>query len=318
LNNDNTREELLEIPKRVINEISKVIVGKRKVIEGIIVAFLSEGHVLIEGYAGTAKTLTAKAFARTIGGVFKRIQFTPDTLPSDITGFYIYTITGERRFQEGPIFANIVLADEINRTTPRTQAALIEAMQEKQVTIEGVTYKLPEPFMVVATQIPMAISVGTYPLTEVQLDRFMFRLWSDYSPPEEEEKIVSNIDYIEKMPVNQVATPAQILKLINYIKENIYVDKNIVKYIVNLVTYIRKHPDVALGPSHRAGISLFKAARTYAFISGRNYVIPDDVKYFAHEVLVHRVKLKTEAEMEGITAEDIVKEALKTVEVPKI
>ena len=224
-------QKILEIPKRIINEISKVIIGKKKVIEGIVVALLSEGHVLIEGYAGTAKTMTAKAFAKTIGGIFKRIQFTPDTLPSDITGFYIYTVTGERRFQEGPIFANIVLADEINRTTPRTQAALIEAMQEKQVTIEGVTYKLPEPFMVVATQIPVAISVGTYPLTEVQLDRFMFRLWSEYSPPEEEETIISNIDYIESLPVSQVTSPAQVIKLISYIKEKVYVDKSIVKYL---------------------------------------------------------------------------------------
>ena len=318
MSNDNTCEELLEIPKRIINEVSKVIVGKRKVIEGITVALLSEGHVLIEGYAGTAKTMMAKAFARTIGGIFKRIQFTPDTLPSDITGFYIYTITGERRFQEGPIFANIVLADEINRTTPRTQAALIEAMQEKQVTIEGVTYKLPEPFMVIATQIPMAISVGTYPLTEVQVDRFMFRLWSEYNPPDEEETIISNIDYIESLPVSQVTSPAQVIKLISYIKEKVYVDKSIVKYIVNLITHVRKHPDVALGPSHRAGISLFKAARTYAFISGRNYVIPDDVKRFAFETLTHRVKLKTEAEIEGVTPESVIEEALKTVEVPKI
>ncbi len=318
MSNREVQEELFEVPKKIIDEISKVIVGKRKIIEGIVVALLSEGHVLIEGYAGTAKTMIAKVFAKTIGGVFKRIQFTPDTLPSDITGFYIYTITGERRFQEGPIFANIVLADEINRTTPRTQAALLEAMQEKQVTIEGITYKLPEPFMVIATQIPMTISVGTYPLTEVQIDRFMFRLWSEYSPPDEEETIISNIDYIESLPVSQAASPAQVLKLISYIKEKIYVDKSIVKYIVNLITHVRKHPDVALGPSHRAGIFLYKAARTYAFISGRNYVIPDDVKRFAFETLTHRVKLKTEAEIEGITPESIIEETLKTVEVPKI
>ncbi|HSV48840.1 MAG TPA: AAA family ATPase, partial [Candidatus Acidoferrales bacterium] len=183
-----TQESVSNIPNKILTEISKIIVGKQDGKEMLLVALLSEGHILLEGYAGTAKTLLAKTFARVIAGEFKRIQFTPDMLPADVTGFNVYSPDGRSRFVAGPLFANVVLADELNRTTPRTQAALIEAMQEKQVTIEGVTHPLSDPFMVIASQLPYG-SEGTYPLTEVQSDRFMFRVWSDYLSKEDEKTV---------------------------------------------------------------------------------------------------------------------------------
>jgi MoxR-like ATPase len=186
---------LAGVPGKILEEVSKVVVGKDEIKEMLLVALLSEGHVLIEGLPGTAKTLLAKTFSQVIGGEFKRIQFTPDMLPADVTGFYLYTPDGNSRFMEGPLFANVVLSDELNRTTPRTQSALIEAMQERQVTVEGKTRLLPRPFMIIASQLPYG-SEGTYPLTEVQADRFMLRVWSDYLSKEEEEQVISNLDYI--------------------------------------------------------------------------------------------------------------------------
>ncbi len=310
-------KKLNNIPVRILRELEKVVVGKRHLLENLIVALLSEGHVLIEGYPGTAKTLVAKALAKVIRGEFKRIQFTPDVLPTDITGYYIYTLQGDSIFRPGPIFANIVVADELNRATPRTQAALLEAMQEKQVTIDGITHKLPEPFMVIATQIPLGLGTGIYPLAEVQIDRFMLRIWSDYPSLEEEVEVISKIDYIEELPLDSVTNIEEILLLIKHIKETVYVDKNILLYITNLVNYLRRHPYVSLGPSPRASISLYKAARTYAFLNKRDYVVPDDVKRFAHEALDHRIRLKPEAELENIKPEDLVEEALKEVEPPK-
>ena len=202
----------LEIPNKILNEVSKVVVGKQEIKEMLLVALLSEGHVLIEGLPGTAKTLLAKTFAKVVGGQFNRIQFTPDMLPADVTGFNVYSPDGRSRFVAGPLFANFVLADELNRTTPRTQAALIEAMQEKQVTIEGATHPLSEVFMVIASQLPYG-SEGTYPLTEVQSDRFMFRVWSDYVSKEEEQQVISKLDYIEEANIKAVASPKDIIEL---------------------------------------------------------------------------------------------------------
>ncbi len=310
-------ERLGSIPSRILRELEKVVIGKKHLLESIIVALLSEGHVLIEGYPGTAKTLVAKALAKVIQGKFKRIQFTPDVLPTDITGYYIYTLQGESIFRPGPIFANIVVADELNRATPRTQAALLEAMQEKQVTIDGITHKLPEPFMVIATQIPLGLGTGIYPLAEVQIDRFMLRIWSDYPSIEEEVEVISKVDYIEELPLDSVTTVEEIMMLTKYIKNTVYVNKNIMLYITNIVNYLRRHPYVSLGPSPRASISLYKAARTYAFLNKRDYVVPDDVKRFAHEALDHRIRLKPEAELENIKPEDLVEEALKEIEPPK-
>ena len=305
-----------DIPRKILSEVSKVVIGKEDVKETLLIALLSEGHVLIEGLPGTAKTLLARTFAQVIGGEFKRIQFTTDMLPADITGFYMYTPDGRSRFISGPIFANIILADELNRTTPRTQAALIEAMQERQVTIEGKTHPLPMPFMVIASQLPYGFE-GTYPLTEVQVDRFMFRIWSGYPNKEEEAQVIGNIDYIEEPDIKTVVTLKEVLELQRLVKE-VYVSESVREYVVALVTYVRRDPDVLIGPSPRASISLYKGSRALALLQGRDYVIPDDVKRLAHRTIEHRIRVKPEAEMEDVTPKVIVEKALREVPVPKI
>jgi MoxR-like ATPase len=305
-----------EIPNRILNEISKVIIDKQEIQEMLLIALLSEGHLLIEGLPGTAKTLLAKTFAEVIGGDFKRIQFTPDMLPADVTGFYLYTPDGKSRLIEGPISANIVLADELNRTTPRTQAALIEAMQEKQVTIEGETRMLPNPFMVIASQLPYG-SEGTYPLTEVQADRFMYRVWSNYLDKEFEEQVLDRIDYIEKPDIKPVADLKDIIELRQAIKK-VHVSDKIKQYIVSLIIQARKDPDAISGPSTRASIAFYKGARTLAFLQGRDYVLPDDVKRIVYPVLAHRIQVKSEAEMEDITVDTIIERVIKETTVPKI
>jgi MoxR-like ATPase len=251
-----------------------------------------------------------------IGGDFKRIQFTPDMLPADVTGFYLYTPDGRSRLIQGPISANVVLADELNRTTPRTQAALIEAMQEKQVTIEGETRMLPKPFMVIASQLPYG-SEGTYPLTEVQADRFMYRVWSDYLDRDYEEQVLSRIDYIEQPDIKPVASLKDIIELQQEVKK-VHVSDKVRQYIVSLIIQARKDPDVLTGPSTRAGIAFFKGARTLAYLQGRDYVLPDDVKKLVSPVLAHRIHVKSEAEMEDITADMIIERVTKETPVPKI
>jgi MoxR-like ATPase len=305
-----------EIPNQILNEISKVIIDKQEIQEMLLISLLCEGHLLIEGLPGTAKTLLAKTFAHVIGGDFKRIQFTPDMLPADVTGFYLYTPDGKNRPIQGPIFANIVLTDELNRTTPRTQAALIEAMQEKQVTIEGETRLLPKPFMVIATQLPYG-SEGTYPLTEVQADRFMFRVWSDYLEREYEEQVLSRIDYIDQPDIKPVASLKDVIELQQAVKK-VHVSDKVKQYIVSLVIQSRQDPDVLTGPSTRASIAFFKGARTLAYLQGRDYVLPDDVKKLVHPVLTHRIYVKSEAEMEDITPKMIIERVTKETPVPKI
>ena len=303
-------------PNRILDEISKIVVGKQEIKEMLIVALLSEGHLLIEGYPGTAKTLLAKTFAKVIAGDFKRIQFTPDMLPADVTGFNVYSPEGKSRFVSGPIFANIVLADELNRTTPRTQAALIEAMQEKQVTIEGATHPLPEPFMVIASQLPYG-SEGTYPLTEVQADRFMFRVWSTYLSKEDERLVISKMDYIENQEIATAVSLENIRELQAQVKK-VHVSEEIGTYIVSLINRTREDPDVSSGPSTRASVALFKGSRALAYLQGRDYVLPDDVKKLVLPVLVHRVRVKPEAEMEDATPEKVVERVLSAVAFPKI
>ncbi len=308
--------ESFSVPTRILDEVTKVVVGKQDAKELLLVALLSEGHVLIEGFAGSAKTLLAKTFAQSISGKFKRIQFTPDMLPADVTGFNFYQPNGNSHFVEGPLFANVVLADELNRTTPRTQAALIEAMQENQITVEGVSHPLSDTFMVIASQLPFG-SEGTYPLTEVQLDRFMFRIWSDYVSQEEEEEVVSKVDYIDDPDVEAVVTVKDILELQKEVRK-VHVSKEIVSYIVSLVRATRKDPDVLSGISTRASVSLFKGARAYALMQGRNYVLPDDVKHLASPVFTHRIRIKPEAEMDDVTAKTVIDRVLSSVPVPKV
>ncbi len=304
-----------KVTKSIVDEVSKIIVGKLNIINYILIALYSGGHVLLEGVPGVAKTLMAKTIARTFNMTYSRVQATPDLLPSDIIGTFIYDPkTGEFRPRKGPIFANIVLFDEINRASPRTQSALLEAMQEKQVTIEGVTFKLPEPFMVIATQNPIEME-GTFPLPEAQLDRFLLKVVVDYPSHEESIEILRRIHFIEEFRVNIVADASDVLK-IREMLPYVRVSREVMDYIVSIVEESRKHPLVRLGGSPRAGIAIYLCSKARALIEGRDYVIPDDVKYVAYPVLRHRIILKPEAELEGITTDQVISEILKTVKVP--
>ena len=303
------------LPK-ILAEVSKVVIGKDDIKELLLVALLSQGHVLIEGTPGTAKTTTARTFARTIGGEFKRIQGTPDMLPSDILGFYLYRNDGSSTLIPGPIFANVLLADELNRTNPRTQSALLEAMQEQQVTIERETYTLEQPFIVIGSQIPFG-GLGTSPLSEVQKDRFMFRVWSDTLKREEEDLVLKNIDAISEPEIAAVTTPEEIIRFQREVKK-VYVADSIRNYILEIIDRLRHHQDVQLGPSTRGGIALLTASRSLAFFRGREFVIPDDVKTLILPTLTHRLQLKAEVEMEDISPEFIIKEVSMVVPVPKM
>lgn len=308
--------KVADLYEKILGEVSKVIIGKDEVKETLMLALIAGGHVLIEGLPGTAKTKLAKSFAEAIGGQFKRIQFTPDMMPADITGFYVYSPNGDSRFIEGPIFANIVLADELNRTTPRTQSALLEAMQEYQVTIERKTYSLGKPFMVIATQVQSGAE-GTYPLTDVQIDRFLLRVLSDYSSKEEEKQIISNIDKIDEPDINTITTPDEI-KEFQELAKGVHVSADIVEYMTSLVDCLRVDPDVLSGPSIRSSIALYKCSRVLALLDGRDFVIPDDVKHLVHATTEHRIRVKPEAEMDDITPRIILERALEQVPVPKL
>ena len=309
-------KQVSELYQKILDEISKVIIGKDEIREVLVLALLAGGHVLIEGLPGTAKTKLARSFAEVIGGKFNRIQFTPDMMPADITGFYIYSPTNTPRFVEGPIFANIVLADELNRTTPRTQSALLEAMQEYQVTIERKTYLLEKPFMVIATQVKSGAE-GTYPLTDVQMDRFQLRALSGYSSKEDEKQIISNIDRIDEPDIRAVTTPTEIKELQAVVKE-VHVSPDIVEYVTSVIEHLRSDPDVLAGPSIRSSISLYKCSRVLALIDGRDFVIPDDVKHLVYPAVEHRIKVRPEAEMDNVTPGAIIERALERVPVPKL
>ena len=308
--------KVTELYGKILSELSKAIIGKDETKKALVLALITGGHVLIEGLPGTAKTKLASSFAEVIGGKFKRIQFTPDMMPADITGFYVYSPNGESRFIEGPVFANIVLADELNRTTPRTQSALLEAMQEYQVTIEKTTYPLEKPFMVIATQVQSGAE-GTYPLTDVQVDRFLLRVGSEYSSREEEKQIISNIDQIDVPDINSLTILDRIMELQQLAKQ-VHVSEDIVEYTTSIVDYLRSDPDILSGPSTRCTIALYKSSRVLALLDGRDFVIPDDIKYLVYLTVEHRIKVKPEAEMDDITTRIILERALEQVPVPKL
>ena len=309
---DNKKHQILNA---IITEISKAVIGKDDLKELLLVALLSQGHVLIEGLPGTAKTTIARTFAQTIGGKFKRIQGTPDMLPADILGFYLYRPDGNSSFIPGPVFANVLLADELNRTTPRTQSALLEAMQEYQVTIERETHPLEQPFMVIASQIPYG-GPGTSPLTEVQADRFMFRIWSTLPSKEEEDHLLRDIDAISEPDISSVAALDDIIQLQQEVKK-VHIADNVRHYIINIIDRLRHHQDVQFGPSPRAGITLFRGSRALAFVQGRDFVIPDDIKSLLLPTVSHRLRLTAEAEMENVTCTDIINGVAAGIPVPK-
>ena len=305
-----------KVPGNIYAEVSKVVIGKNDIKEIFLLALLSEGHVLVEGLPGTAKTTLTNTFAQAIGVQFRRVQGTPDTLPADITGFNFYRPDMSYEFIPGPIFANVLLIDELNRLTPRCQSALLQAMQENQVTIERVTHTLEKPFIVIATQLPYG-GIGTSPLSEVQIDRFMFRVWSGFPDREEEDQILHDIDEILEPHISQVATRDDILYLRQEVKK-VHLADSIRLYIIDILDNLRRQPDLKLGPSPRAGITLFKASRALAFIQGRDFVIPDDVKKLVIPAVFHRLRISAEAEMENVTPEDIINKTLSEVPVPKV
>ncbi|MET1160399.1 MAG: MoxR family ATPase [Thermoprotei archaeon] len=302
--------------KRVIENVSKKVIGKKKEIELIIATLLSNGHVLLEGVPGVAKTLIAKCIAISLGLDFKRVQATPDLLPSDIIGVNIFDPrSGRFVFKKGPVFTNILFVDEINRSPPKTQSALLEAMQERQITVEGITYKLPEPFLVIATMNPIEIE-GTFPLSEAQVDRFMSKIEIGYPTLEETVEILDRYESIVDLSdLKPVLSREEVLELID-LSSRIYVDTNIKKYIAAIVEATRRHPMVRLGASPRGAIALYTLSKAIALMRGRDYVIPDDVKYIAHATLSHRIILKSEARISGITVNDVINNVLEKVEVP--
>jgi len=308
--------ELKPVAERVIANVEKVILGKSHEVRLAFTALLCQGHILIEDVPGVGKTVLAKAIARSIGGSFRRIQFTPDLLPSDVTGVSVFNQkTREFEFRPGPVMAQIVLTDEINRATPKTQSALLECMEERQVTVDGVTYTLPRPFLVLATQNPIEYE-GTFPLPEAQLDRFLMRISLGYPSEEDEIAILNSQKYEHPIEhTDQVITVEELLSLQEDIKE-IHVDDLIKQYIVDLVTASRKHPDVYLGASPRGALGLFKAGRAWAALAGRDYVLPDDIKALAQPVLAHRVIISPSARIKNVDARAIVDEILRSTPVP--
>jgi MoxR-like ATPase len=304
---------------QIIQEVSRAIVGKQDVLEKMMAAFLAGGHVLLEDYPGLAKTLIANSFAGVLGMSFKRIQFTPDLLPGDITGGYIYDRTQSQfSLRRGPIFANIILADEINRASPRTQSALLEAMQEYQVTLEGETLHLPDPFIVIATQNPIEYE-GTFPLPEAQLDRFIMKISVGYPTLDDEQEILKRrrARRQDAFSLNTITDTASFLELRRSM-ENIHVDPDIERYIVELVTRTRTHRQVAVGASPRGTLALLKLTRAWAAMHGRSYVLPDDVKLFAQPALCHRLILEPDLWTSPKAADSIVNEIVRSLPVPVI
>ena len=305
--------KIQESGEKVVANVERVIVGKHQEVRLALVALLCQGHLLIEDVPGTGKTGLAKAIARSLGCTFRRIQFTPDLLPSDVTGLSIYNQkTQEFEFRPGPIMAQIVLADEINRATPKTQSALLECMEERQATMDGVTYRMPEPFLVIATQNPIEYE-GTFALPEAQLDRFMLRMRLGYPEPIDEIVILDEQKHAHPLEeIREVTSVAELREMQLGVRE-IYVDPAVSDYIVRLVNATRHHPDVYLGASPRGSLALYRAGQALAALHGRDYVIPDDIKALAEPALAHRLIVKTAATIRDVEAGTVVRELLDSI-----
>jgi len=308
-----------ELSRQVVTEVERAVVGKRELLEMIMAAVLAGGHVLLEDYPGLGKTLIARSFASVLGLDFKRIQFTPDLLPGDITGGYIFNRTKNKfELRQGPVFTNILLADEINRASPKTQSALLEAMQEGQVTMEGESLKLPEPFLVLATQNPIEYE-GTFPLPEAQLDRFMLKLTVGYPSLEEEKEILQRRRERkqDELSLRQITKPKQLLEM-RAALETVHVDPDLESYISALVHATRTDRHVAVGASPRGSLAFLKMARAHAALAGRDYILPDDIKHFAVPVLSHRLLLQPEYWMSHQVNGDVIRDVLNNTPVPVI
>ncbi|MBI5218211.1 MAG: MoxR family ATPase [Bacteroidia bacterium] len=313
-------EELKQAVNRIRDEIGKVIVGQQQMVELFIAAILADGHVLVEGVPGIAKTLTAKLVAKTIHADFSRIQFTPDLMPSDILGTSVFNpAKTEFEFKKGPLFSNIVLIDEINRSPAKTQSALFEVMEERQITVDGITYPMKKPYLVFATQNPLEHE-GTYRLPEAQFDRFLFKIEVKYPSPEEEEKIIaSSHERQSRKETDEVSAVLNIEQLLDFQEKikQILIEENLRKYIAQIVSKTRNNPSLYLGASPRASINIMNAAKAFSAIRGRDFVTPEDIQAVVYPVMIHRILLTPEKEMEGLSPKDIIKEILNSIEVPR-
>jgi MoxR-like ATPase len=309
-------ERVQLVTTRLVRNIEQVIIGKRDAIELIIVGLLSRGHILIEDVPGVGKTMLARSLAASLGCSFSRIQFTPDMLPSDVTGVSIFNQkTREFEFRSGPVMAQVVLTDEINRATPKTQASLLEAMQELQVTVDGVTHPLPEPFLVLATQNPIEYE-GTFPLPEAQLDRFLMRIRLGYPKPEAEIAILESQRYTHPVTQVQQVVPVAALLAAQEALKNVYLDTLVKKYIVDMMEETRHHPDIYLGASPRGSLALYRTGQAWAAQQGRDYVLPDDIKHLAIPTLAHRLIVSPAARLKDVTGETVMREILDSLSVP--